>query len=196
MYFRRFIYRLVVITMYVNSGLIPWFLTMKMYGLSNNIWVYIVPRAISAYYVILLKTFMEPLPASLEESAELDGAGILTVFTRIIFPLSKPILATIAVFAAVTQWNSWFDNLILVTRADLKTLQLTLRDVLNRASALAKQMNQSGSGSSMEIASTMDITPTSVRMTMTMIVTLPILFVYPFMQRYFIKGIMLGAIKG
>ena len=198
MYFRRFIYRLVIITMYFNSGLVPWFLTMKMFKLSESFLLYIIPSAVSAYYTVLFKTFMEQLPSSLEESARLDGAGIMTAFTRIIFPLSKPIVATIAVFAAVAQWNSWFDNYVLVARSSLKTLQLVLYEALNRASAIAADVRRGGSMSSAALrsAATVEITPQSIRMTITMVVTLPILFIYPLMQRHFIKGIMLGAIKG
>lgn len=192
MYFRRFIYRFLVITMYFNSGLIPWYLTMKTYHLNNSFLVYIIPGALSAYYVVLLKTFIEQLPPSLEESAKLDGAGYYTIFARIIFPLSKPILATIAIFASVGQWNSWFDNYILVSSEKLKTLQLVLYDYLNQASAIAQSTDIHDKAK----AAVGQLTPEAVRMTITMVVTLPILFVYPFMQKYFVKGIMLGAVKG
>ena len=141
MYGRKIIYRMVVITMYFSSGLIPWYLTMKLYHLNNTFLVYVLPTAISAYYIVLLKTFMEQLPESLEESAKLDGAGYLQIFTKIVFPLSKPIVATITVFAAVAQWNSWFDNYILVSSEHLKTLQLMLYEYLNEASAIATMSN-------------------------------------------------------
>lgn len=127
MLFRKFVYRFLVITMYFSSGLIPWYLTMKAYGLQNNFLLYVVPSALSTYYVILIKTFMEQLPASLQESAMLDGAGYTKIFVSVIFPLCKPIVATIAVFAAVGQWNSWFDNYLLVTDKDLTTLQLIMK---------------------------------------------------------------------
>lgn len=192
MYFRKVIYRFLVITMYFNSGLIPWYLTMRTYHLNDNFLLYIIPTAISAYYIVLLKTFIEQLPPSLEESAKLDGAGYFKIFWSIIFPLSKPIIATIAVFAAVSQWNSWFDNYILVQNEALNTLQLILYNYLNQADAIA---NSTSIQDKMRgITST--ITPQAIRMTITMVVTLPILFVYPFMQRYFVKGIMLGAVKG
>ncbi len=191
MYGRKIIYRSVIVTMYFSSGLIPWYLTMKMYHLNNTFWVYIIPTAVSAYYIVLLKTFIEQLPPSLEESAKLDGAGYFRIFFSIIFPLSKPIVATITVFAAVAQWNSWFDNYILVSSPNLKTLQLMLYDYLNQASAIATMSN-----SERNQGVTVQITPEAVRMTITMVVTLPILFIYPLMQKHFVKGIMLGAVKG
>lgn len=191
MYGRKIIYRMVVITMYFSSGLIPWYLTMKLYHLNNTFLVYVLPTAISAYYIVLLKTFMEQLPESLEESAKLDGAGYLQIFTKIVFPLSKPIVATITVFAAVAQWNSWFDNYILVSSEHLKTLQLMLYEYLNEASAIATMSNTERNQGVM-----VQITPEAVRMTITMVVTMPILFIYPLMQKHFVKGIMLGAVKG
>ncbi|MDR1532949.1 MAG: carbohydrate ABC transporter permease [Clostridiales bacterium] len=193
LYFRKAIYRMTIITMYFSPGLIPVYLTMRMYHLYNNFWVYIVPGLVSAYYVILIKTFIEQLPASLEESAMLDGAGAITIFSRIIFPLSMPIIATIAVFVAVGHWNSWFDNYIYVQPKELTTLQLKLYQMLRAASAQAEKAIQATGPLAHEETS---ITPMAIRMTVTMVVTLPILFVYPFMQRYFVKGIMMGAIKG
>jgi putative aldouronate transport system permease protein len=138
------------------------------------------------------------MPPSLEESAMLDGAGTLRIFARIIFPLSTPIIATIAVFAAVAQWNSWFDNYIYAaSNKALQTLQLELRQLLIEAESIANRAQGQGGGTvgSMD-SSANDMTPMAIRMTVTTIVTLPILFVYPFMQRFFIKGLMLGAVKG
>lgn len=192
MYFRKAIYRFVVITMYLNSGLIPAFLTMRAYGLNNNFLIYILPSAIVAYYVILLKTFFEQIPASLEEAAYIDGAGTLTVYSRIIMPVAKPIIATISVFAAVGQWNSWFDNLIYMGgRHDLDTLQLLLYNLVQKASVVSNQISM---GTAEQLAK--QVTPDSIRMTVTIVVTLPILFVYPFAQKYFVKGLVLGAVKG
>ena len=193
MYFRKFIYRFTVITMYFSAGLIPWFLTMRAYGLNNNFLVYILPGAIGAFNVILIKTFVEQLPASLEEAAHIDGAGIFTVFFKVIMPLSTPILATIAVFAAVHHWNSWFDNLIfMVGRPELNTLQLMLWNILNQAALQATRVAELAQAEQLA----RQTSPMTIRMTATMIVTFPILFVYPFAQRFFVKGIMLGAVKG
>ncbi|MCL2361476.1 MAG: carbohydrate ABC transporter permease [Defluviitaleaceae bacterium] len=193
MYFRKFVYRFTVVTMYFNAGLIPWFLTMRAYGLNNNFLVYILPSAIGAFNVILIKTFIEQLPASLEEAAHIDGAGVFTVFFKIIMPLSTPILATIAVFSAVHHWNSWFDNLIfMVGRPELNTLQLMLWNILNQAALQATRITELAQAEQLARQQS----PVTIRMTATMIVTFPILFVYPFAQRYFVKGIMIGAIKG
>lgn len=191
MKFRKVIYRFVVITMYLNAGLIPWYLTMRMYGLKNNFLLYVLPSAVSAYYVILIKTYMESLPASLEESAKLDGAGYLVCFRKIVFPLSKPILATIAIFAAVNQWNSWSDNFFLVSEPKLQTLQLILYKYMQTASSIATK-----STTEIEAMGASASTPTAIKMCVTVITTLPIMLVYPFMQKHFAKGIMLGAVKG
>lgn len=193
LYARKVIYRFVIFTMYFNAGLIPMYLTYRMYHLTNTFWVYIIPSAISAYYIVLLKTFIEGIPESLAESAKLDGAGVITVFFKIIFPLSKPILATITVFAAIAQWNNWFDNYIYVQNDTLKTMQLMLYDYLNQASQLSQMSTSSLQHGA---AAATQVTAQGVRMTITMVVTIPILLVYPFMQRYFAKGIMLGAVKG
>ncbi|GGD49707.1 carbohydrate ABC transporter permease [Paenibacillus nasutitermitis] len=190
--YKKIIYRFVIITMYFNAGIIPYYLTMKMYHLNNNFLLYIIPTAISAFYVILLKTFMEQLPAALEESAKIDGAGYFTIFVKIIFPISTPIVATIAVFAAVNQWNSFIDNFLLVQSLKLKTLQLVLFEYFNQASQIASASKEDLTRGT----AVRKITPETIRMTITMVVTLPIIFVYPFMQRYFVKGLILGAVKG
>lgn len=189
---RSVIYRLVVLTMYLNAGLIPWYMTMKAYHLQNNYLLYILPGFVTAYYVILIKTYMESLPAELQESAMMDGAGILTRYFRIVMPLCKPITATIAVYAIVGQWNAWTDNYFLVTDSKLQTLQMILYNYLNQANRF-QQMSSSAIDAS---AVTSSITPSSVKMCITVIVVVPIMCVYPFLQRYFVKGIMMGAVKG
>lgn len=194
---RKFLYRALVLTMYISGGMIPTFLLMRSYGLLNNFLVYILPGMISAYNVILIKTFIEQLPPSLEESAVMDGAGYFTVFWRLIFPLSTPIIATVAVFVAVGQWNSWFDNYIYAGNSEsLKTLQYLLYNYLNQAQQMANQIKNSIAGGGAVNAAAMSISSKGVRMTITVLVSLPIFVVYPFMQRFFVKGIMLGAVKG
>lgn len=189
--FRKFLYRMLIITMYVSGGLIPTYLVFKSYGLLNNFWVYILPAVLSAYNVILVKTYVEQMPISVEESAMIDGAGVITIFLRIILPLAMPIAATIAIYASVGQWNAWFDNQIYtVANPALTTLQFQLYTYLNQAeNMMEKILRQGGDTSSL-------LTPRGLRMTITMITVLPILCVYPFMQRYLIKGIMIGAVKG
>ncbi len=193
MYLRRFFYRLTVVTMFIGAGLIPTYLTYVAYGLRNSFLVYILPGAVGAFNVVLIKTYMEQLPASLEESAMLDGAGYFTIYSRIIFPLSMPIIATVAVFAAVGQWNAWFDTYIYISDKRLFTMSYVLLNYLREAQALAALIRDGGDASA---AAEVKFTPDSVRMTITMITVLPIIFVYPYMQKYFMKGIMLGAIKG
>lgn len=192
MMWRTFVYRFFVITMYLNAGLIPWYLTMRTYGLKNNFLLYILPGAISAYYMILIKTYIESLPQSLEESAMLDGAGYVTVFWKIILPLSKPIIATVTIYNAVNQWNSWSDNYFLVSDEKLQTLRLILYNYLNSATNLAhastEQLEAMGASTAM--------TPMSIKMCITVITTLPIMCIYPFLQKHFAKGIMIGAVKG
>jgi putative aldouronate transport system permease protein len=193
MFLRTTLYRVLIATMYLNAGLIPWYLVMKSYHLNNNFLLYVLPSAVSAYFVILVKTFIEQLPPALEESAKMDGAGYVTVFIKIIFPLSMPIIATIGVFAAVGQWNNFIDNYFLVTKDSLNCLQLILYKFLREAAQIATSATQHDLNSGL-LAKT--LTPSTVRMTITMVVTLPIIFVYPFLQKYFVKGLMMGAIKG
>jgi len=189
--FRKFLYRMLIITMYVSGGLIPTYLVYRSYGLLNNFWVYILPSIVSAYNCILVKTYVEQMPIALEESAMIDGANTITIFLRIIFPLALPMAATIAIYASVGQWNAWFDNQIYtVANTELTTLQFLLYNYLNEAEKILEQVMEQGGD--IELA----LTPRGVKMTITMITVIPILCVYPFMQRYLIKGIMIGAVKG
>lgn len=191
---RVFWYRFVVITMYFNAGIIPWFIIMMNLNLTNNFWAYILPVIVSPFNVILVKTFVESLPDALEESAEIDGAGIFVLFTRIVFPLIMPIAATIAIFSAVAQWNSFMDTVFLMTNDKYYTLQFVLYKYLNESNSLAAII-RSGQGMQNIDLSKVE-TATSIRTTVAMIVVAPILLVYPFFQRYFVKGIMIGAVKG
>ena len=193
---RKFWYRFVVATMYFNAGIIPWFLTMSNLGLRNSFWAYIFPMVVSPFYIVLCKTFVESVPRELQEAAEIDGAGILRIFWSIIRPVIKPILATIAIFAAVNQWNAFQDTLLLVTDDKLYTLQFMLWNYINSASSLKSVISSTGSSASAAATLAHAATTTSVRMTVTIIVVTPIILVYPFFQRYFTKGIMIGAVKG
>jgi putative aldouronate transport system permease protein len=195
MWMRKFWYRFVVVTMYFNAGIIPWYITMNTLKLTNNFWAYILPTIVSPFNIILVKTFVESVPKSLEESAELDGAGFGIILTRIIIPLIKPILATIAIFGAVSQWNAFTDTLFLMSDAKYFTLQFLLYRYLNEAASLAALLKSDPTLMANLDLSTIQ-TPDSVRMTVSMVVVLPILFVYPYFQRYFVKGIMIGAVKG
>lgn len=195
MWHRKLWYRLIVATMYFNAGIIPWFVVMKSMHLTDNFWAYILPAVVTPFNLVLTKTFVESIPKELQEAAEIDGAGVLTIFFRVIMPVIKPIMATVAIFAAVNQWNAFQDTLLLVTDTKLYPLQFVLYNYLNQASSLSSLANTSSSSSLAAAAATMQ-TATSVRMTVTVIVVLPIMLVYPFFQRYFVKGIMIGAVKG
>lgn len=196
MWHRRFWYRFLVITMYFNAGTIPWYLNMSMLGLTNNFMAYIIPGIVAPYNIILVKTYVESIPAELEESAFMDGAGYFTIFRRIILPLCKPILATIAIFGAVGHWNSFTDSLILMTNApQLFTLQHRLYLYLNTTSNLGA-LFEGGVSSLTEGAVQSALNSKVIKYTISMVSIIPILLVYPFMQRYFEKGIMLGAVKG
>jgi len=192
---RKFVYRFIIITMYFNAGLIPWFINIMMLGLTNNFWGYIIPGIVAPFNIILVKTYIESLPKELEESAFIDGAGYFTVFHSIILPLCKPILATIAVFGAVGHWNSFVDSIILMGgEPTLYTLQHRLYMYLNMATNLGNLMDGTGSIREQDLAAALNSRITSLTVAMVSIV--PILMVYPFMQRFFQKGLMMGAVKG
>ena len=194
MWKRSFWYRFLVITMYFNAGLIPWYLNFAMLGLTNKYAAYILPAIVAPYNIILVKTYIESIPGELEESAFIDGASHMTVFRKLIFPLCKPILATITIFGAVGNWNSFQDSLILMQDSHLFTLQHRLYIYLNQSSNIQSVMQSGGSAavSAMEQALNAKV----IKYTISMVSIIPILLVYPFMMRYFEEGIMLGAVKG
>jgi multiple sugar transport system permease protein/putative aldouronate transport system permease protein len=195
MWKRSFWYRFLVVTMYFNAGLVPWYMNMLMMGLTDNFLAYIIPGMVAPYNIILVKTYIESIPGSLEESAIIDGATTTKVFLKIILPLSVPILATIAIFGAVGNWNSFQDSLLLMNnRPDLYTLQHRLYIYMNSSSNLGAMMSQGGTVSEQAAASMLN--QRVIQYTVSMVSIIPILLVYPFMQRFFVKGIMLCAVKG
>lgn len=178
-----------VITMYVNGGLIPTFLLYKNLHLTGTFWVYVIPGTVSAFNMLVLRTYMVGLPDSLEESAQLDGAGYMTIFVKIISPLCKPVYATVALFVAVGQWNSWFDAMLYNRMSDkYTTLQYELMKLLSSV------MQQSGSADSARNSEN-SITPASIRAAATIATMLPIVCLYPFLQRYFVTGLTIGGVK-
>lgn len=184
----RFFSYFLVIPMYLNGGMIAKFVNIAHLGLMNNVLVYILPYGIVAYFMLIMRTYFGSIPDSLEESAELDGAGDILIFFRIVVPLSAPIFATIALFAGVFQWNQWYDAMVYVPNPDLHPLQLLLQNVLKQASGLAniKLLAQ---------AVDIQVTAEAVQMATLVVAVVPILAIYPFVQRYFVKGIMIGAVK-
>ena len=178
-----------VITMYVNGGMIPTFLLYKGLGLTNSFWVYVIPGMVSAFSMLVIRTYMNGIPDSLEESAQLDGAGYTTIFAKIISPLCKPVYATVALFVAVGQWNSWFDAMLYNRMSDnLTTLQYELMKLLSSVT------NQGTSAEVMKNAAGA-VTPASVRAAATILTMLPIVCLYPFLQRYFVTGLTIGGVK-
>ncbi|NLO08640.1 MAG: carbohydrate ABC transporter permease [Clostridiales bacterium] len=188
-YFNRVVSLIFVITMYLNAGIIPTMLLYKDLHLTNSFWVYIIPGMVYAYNMIVIRTYMNGLPDSFVESAQVDGAGHVRIFLKIILPLCKPVLATVALFIAVYQWNSWFDVMIYnPSRENLTTLQFELMKLLSAVS------QQSGDPNAMKHAANM-VTPESVRAAATIVTAFPIVCLYPFLQRYFVTGLTIGGVK-
>lgn len=180
---------LFIFTMYLNPGLIPGYLWMKRLGFINTFWVYIIPGMLSAFNMLVIRTYMNGLPDSLSESAQIDGAGYFKIFYKIILPLCKPVLATVALFIAVGHWNSWFDAMLYNGFNErLTTLQYELMKLLSSVT------NQGASVEDMKNSGGM-VTPTSVRAATTIVTALPIVCLYPFLQKYFISGLTIGGVK-
>lgn len=188
--FNKLVTILFVLTMYVSGGLIPEYMLIKNVGLINNFAVYIIPSLISAFNVIVIRSFIDGLPPALNESAMIDGANDFIIFTKIILPLCLPVIATVALFIAVGQWNSWFDTYLYARQNDgLTTLQYELMKVMSTASASSKV---DPNNPALQAAA---VNPESIKMAITMVATGPILLVYPFVQKYFVTGMTLGAVK-
>ena len=186
---RRFYHIVFILPMYISAGLIPTFLTYKAMGLTNNFMVYIVPNLVWAYNIIIIRTFFDGLPRSLEESAIIDGANELQVFFRIFIPLSMPVIVTVGLFNAVWQWNSWFDTVMYIRGNELDTLSSLLAHMLME--------QQTNFINDMKLAKrAVSLTPEVLKAAMTIVTALPIMLVYPFLQKYFVKGVMVGAVKG
>ena len=190
---RKIIYRFTVVTMYFSAGVVPTYITYLGYGLKDNFLVYILPSAISVYNMILIKTYMESIDGALIESAVIDGATPFTCYSRIILPICTPILATVAVFSVVGQWNSWYDNFLYVNEPNLQTLQYMAQTLISQADTLAKQAMQ---GMNVAELAKIKVGSREVRMAISTIAVIPVMMFYPFMQRYYVKGIMLGSVKG
>ena len=180
-----------VVTMYVNGGLIPVLLLYKSLGLTNSFWVYVIPGMISAFNVLVMRTYMQGLPESLEEAAQIDGATYMTIFVKVVSPLCKPVYATVALFVAVGQWNSWFDTMLYNRmKSEYTTLQYELMKLLSSA------MQQSGSATTTNNAqAAAQVTPVTLRAAASVITMAPIIALYPFLQRYFVAGLTIGGVK-
>lgn len=188
--FKRQLSLLYVLTMYVNGGLIPGYILYKNLGFMNSFGVYIIPCLVSAFNMLVIRTYMNGLPDSLEESAKIDGAGYTTVFTKIIVPLCKPVFATIALFIAVYQWNSWFDTMLYNRMSpNLTTLQYELMKLFSSVTSAGSRLDSSSAVAAPQV------TLTTVRSAATVLTSLPIVVLYPFLQRYFVTGLTIGGVK-
>jgi putative aldouronate transport system permease protein len=191
--FKGFINLYVLLTMLFNGGLVPWYIVCTRYlHLKNNIWALIIPSLVSAWYIFLVRNYFNSIPDEMWESAKLDGAGEFKIFRKIYLPLAKPVIATITLFAALGFWNDWWLGLMLIENSDLQPLQMLLRTIIANIQFLQTMGNKSAEAQAL-LAS---IPSDGVKMAMVIITTGPIILLYPFLQRYFIKGIMVGAVKG
>lgn len=194
--FRKYISALFVFTMFFSGGLIPSYMLNKSLGFIGAFSVYIIPGLISAFNVIVARSFIQELPDSIIESARIDSAGDFKIFLSIILPLSLPVMATLALFTSVGHWNDWFTTFLYNSRSkDLHVLQYKLMEMLQAANQLSGSAADAGSYAEMAKAGAKVVTPQSMRAAMTILVTLPILLVYPFLQKYFVKGFTLGGVK-
>lgn len=183
----------IMLTMFFSGGLIPYFILIVDLGLYDSFWVYVIPTMFSAYNMIIIQSFMRELPSELIESAKLDGASEYRIFFQMILPLSKPVLATIALFTVVTHWNSYFDSMMYTSSQELQTIQLFLKKVITDPSV------SRGLGSAATIAipdQAATLTPQVVKLATMVVTALPVVCIYPFLQRYFVKGVTVGAVKG
>jgi putative aldouronate transport system permease protein len=187
---RRLFSVIFAMTLYFSGGLIPGFMLIRDLHLIGSFWVYIIPGILSVWNVFIVRSYIDGLPNALQESAKIDGANDWTIFRRVILPLCQPVLATIALFIAVNHWNSWFDTYLYNSQnPEHTTLQYELRKVLLTTD---NGTNYRDPNKQQSLAA---VTPESIQMAITMVVTVPILLVYPFLQRYFTKGLTLGAVK-
>lgn len=180
---------LVLFTMLFSGGMIPGYLLIKNLGLINNRWSLVLPGLISAYNVIIMKSFFMTIPESLEESAKIDGANDVTIFIKIILPLSKATIATIALFTAVGYWNDYFSTVLYINDTDKWALQAVLRYMLTNT-------NQAMQAAGINVVSSTNVTASTIKAASVVVATIPILVVYPFVQKYFVKGVMIGGVKG
>jgi len=192
---RKFLMVYFLIPMLFSGGLIPYFIVLRDLHLINTFWVYIIPTALSVWNLIVMRSFFENIPEALIEAAEIDGANALTIFWKIVIPTSMPMIAAITLFTAVMHWNSWFDGAFFVNQLELKPLQTFLQSMLANAEA-AENLRQGVNAESIGAEASKAVTPTSLRMSVVVLGTIPVLLIYPFLQKYFVQGVMIGSVKG
>ncbi len=194
---KKFFVTLFMIPMFITAGQVPLYVLISNMGLLNNYWVYILPTLFSFYNIVIIRTFIQStIPGELEESALIDGANEIIMFFKIILPLSKPIVATIALWVMVNQWNDWTSTLYYIRKPDLYTLQYIMMQLVKESERLQK-MQQAAAESGMAIEGmAMKTSSESLIAAQVIVTTIPIICVYPFLQKYFVKGIMMGSVKG
>ena len=184
--FRKIVMSMILFTMYFSGGLIPNFLLIRSLGLFNSRWAMVLPSLVWGFNIIIMKNFFTSIPASLEESAKIDGASDLLIFYRIIVPLSLPVIATIAMWMGVHHWNAYMDNLMFINDKNLFVLQRMIRNlIIDSNVSHMESMNDASS-----------LSPESLKASTILVSTIPIILIYPFAQKYFMKGVMIGAVKG
>ena len=191
---RKVISTILVLTMYFSGGLIPGYMLIRDLGMVNTFWVYIIPGIVNAFNIIIVRSYMDGLPYALQESAKMDGASDFTIFWRIVLPLCKPVLATVALFVAVGHWNSWVDTYLYNSQdPSLSTLQYELMKILQNTSMGSTDANSMREAAQGQMAHT--VSPESIKMAITMVTVVPIMLVYPFVQKHFVQGMTIGAVK-
>ncbi|WGU94258.1 carbohydrate ABC transporter permease [Paenibacillus dendritiformis] len=185
----------VFFTMLFSGGLIPYYIVLKELHLTNSIWVYIVPALYSVWNMMIMRSFFQQVPEGLEEAARIDGCSDIGIFIRIILPTSKPVIAAISLFNAVGHWNDWFTGTFYVRDPNLKPLSTVLQEMLTKQQALTETLMNTAGSLQMDMLDKMQVTGTSLKMATIIIVITPIVLVYPFLQKYFAKGVMIGSMK-
>lgn len=187
--FRKFYFGFFIFAMYFSGGVIPYYILLRSLHLLNTFWVYVVPGCLSLFYILVATSFFQELPVELSESAKLDGAGEGTIFFKLIMPLSKPLMATIAIFTSVGHWNSWYESAFFVSRKELRTMAYLMISIINQSDT-----SQLGNDAAMA-SGAISTTTLSIQLAAMVVAVLPILFVYPFFQQYFVTGLTVGAVK-
>ena len=190
--FRNMYYRIFMFTMYFGGGIIPFYILLKTIHMNNTFWVYVIPGCLSVYNMLIMINFYQSIPKSLYESAQLDGATYMQIFVKITVPLSKACVATIALYNAVSQWNAWMDTAYYTSSESLKTMSMKMMEIINLASISVEKGDIMTGGA---ISSALRATPRSLQAASMVLAVTPILCVYPFLQKYFVKGVMIGSVK-
>lgn len=191
---RKYYMIMCIVPLYFSGGLIPGFMLIRSLGLMDSFWVMVVPGFISIWNMIVFRTFFQQLPDGLDESAKIDGCGYWGTFFRIVLPISGPVVATLSLFTAVGNWNDWFTATLYISNSELLPIQTLLQQILS-SNIMSDQMMQTSAAAQSHMAAARTVTTKSLTMATMMVATIPIIVVYPFVQKYFVKGVMVGSLK-